>query len=130
MENDDLILPTMTPYARHVLFCTGRYCDPDGKAEALYRALPRLLGELGRYDNPRRVKRGTCPCLGVCYGGPLAVVYPEGIWYCIPDEAALKRIVEEHLRGGRPVEALIFHRLATPNSATSAPQGKNQNDHS
>ncbi|MFC1465516.1 MAG: ferredoxin [Candidatus Brachytrichaceae bacterium NZ_4S206] len=114
MGNDELNLPTMALYARHVLFCIGRYCDPEGKAEALYRALPNLLGELGRYDNPQRVKRGTCPCLGVCYGGPIAVVYPEGIWYHVPDEAALRRIVEKHLRGGRPVEELIFHHLSEP----------------
>jgi (2Fe-2S) ferredoxin len=111
MEDKTLNLPTMMPYSRHLLFCTGRYCDPEGKAEALCRALPRLLGKLGRYDNPQRVKRGTCPCLGVCYGGPIAVVYPDGIWYHVPDEAALKRIVEEHLRGGIPVDELIFHRL-------------------
>ena len=106
--------PEMAPYARHVFFCTGEYCDPERKATRLYHLFGRYLGELGQYDNPERVKRGECPCLGVCYGGPLMVVYPEGIWYHHVDEAAMRRIVDEHLREGRVVEDLVFHRLEQP----------------
>jgi (2Fe-2S) ferredoxin len=39
------------------------------------------------------------------------VVYPEGVWYHHVDDQALRRIVEEHLEGGQPVEEYIFHRL-------------------
>jgi (2Fe-2S) ferredoxin len=45
-------------------------------------------------------------CFGVCDKGPLAVVYPEGVWYGGLDEDAIERIAEEHLEGGVPVEAL------------------------
>ena len=103
--------PQMAPYARHIFLCTGQYCDPDGNAQRLYEQLPGLLGDLGRYDNPERVKRGTTPCLGVCSGGPILAVYPDGVWYHHVDEARLARIVEQHLRGGEPVEAWIFHAL-------------------
>lgn len=103
--------PEMSPYARHVLICVGQYCDPAGKAERLYRQLARMLGELGQYDNPERVKRGVTPCLGVCYGGPLLVVYPDGVWYHDLDEAKLQRIVDEHLRDGNVVDEYVFHRL-------------------
>jgi len=106
--------PKQAPYARHLFICTGPYCDPEGNGTMLYRTLARKLGELGRYDNPIRVKRGTTPCLGVCYDGPLLVVYPDGIWYHHVDEAVLDRIIDEHLRNNRPVEEYIFHRLDVP----------------
>ena len=104
--------PPMSPYARHVFICTGPYCTDETTARRIYRLLSQKLGDLGDYANPVRVKRGVTSCLGVCIGGPLLAVYPEGIWYHHVDEAALDRIIEEHLRHNRPVEELIFHRLA------------------
>jgi (2Fe-2S) ferredoxin len=104
--------PQMAPYARHVLLCTGQFCDSQGKAGRLYEQLPNLLGELGNYDNPQRVKRGTSPCLGVCGGGPILVVYPDGIWYHHVDMARLARIVEQHLIGGEPVQEWVFHQMS------------------
>ena len=112
MEEISVDLPEMAPYTRHVFICSGPFCDPDGKANRLYAQLARKLGDLGEYDNPLRVKRGTSPCLGVCHNGPVLVVYPEGIWYCQVDESLLDRIVEEHLRNGKPVEEAIYHRLS------------------
>jgi (2Fe-2S) ferredoxin len=107
--NDDM--PQTTAYARHIFICTGRYCDPTGKARQLYRQLAVLLGDLGIYNNPHRVKRGETPCLGVCIGGPIVVIYPDGVWYHHVDEALLKRIVDEHLRQNKPVNEQIFYRL-------------------
>lgn len=118
--------PSQAPYARHIFLCVGPYCDPGQQALKLYHSLARKLGELGRYDNPVRVKRGTTPCLGVCYNGPLLVVYPDGIWYHHVDEALLDRIIHEHLLAGRPVEEYIFHRLQhnrQPDSAASCHAG-------
>lgn len=103
--------PSQAPYARHVFFCIGQYCDPTGQAYQLYQSLARKLGDLARYDNPIRVKRGITPCLGVCYNGPLLVVYPDGIWYHHLDEGVLDRIIEEHFIKNCPVEEYIFHRL-------------------
>ncbi len=109
--------PSMTPYERHIMMCIGEYCDPTGQAEILYRQLPRLLGDLGKYNNPCRTKRGRSPCLGVCVGGPLLVVYPDGIWYHHVTAEVLQRIVQEHLRENKPVREYIFHSLG-PRYAT------------
>lgn len=115
--------PQMACYGRHVLLCTGPYCDPAGRAKQLYARLARKLGKLGHYDNPVRVKRGITPCLGVCCGGPLLVVYPDGVWYHHVDETLLDRIVDEHLGNGRPVEEAIFHRLQAQKTVPAVTTG-------
>jgi (2Fe-2S) ferredoxin len=101
----------MESYSRHVLVCVGGYCSPDHKGSELYRLLPLLLQREGLLFGPTRVKRGETPCLGVCEGGPIVVVYPDGVWYHGVTPALLERIVVEHLRDGRVVEEAVFHRL-------------------
>ena len=100
----------MEPYARHVLVCVGSFCSPERRGRALYAELARLLHREGLLFGPQRVKRGETPCLGVCAGGPIVVVYPEGVWYAGVTPRLLERIVVEHLRDGRVVEEAVFHR--------------------
>ena len=104
----------MDPYARHVLVCTGGFCSPERRGAGLYALLARLLQREGLLFGERRVKRGETPCLGVCAGGPIVVVYPEGVWYANVGPELLERIVVEHLRDGRVVEDAVFHRLHEP----------------
>lgn len=101
----------MDPYAKHVLVCTGSFCSPERGGRALYSRLAELLEREGLLFGPTRVKRGETPCLGVCEGGPIVVVYPEGIWYRGVTAELLERIVVEHLRDGHVVEEAVFHRL-------------------
>ncbi|HEX5437820.1 MAG TPA: (2Fe-2S) ferredoxin domain-containing protein [Gemmatimonadaceae bacterium] len=103
--------PFMESYSRHVLVCTGGFCSPSHGGRALYEMLPTLLDRAGLLYGPHRVKRGETPCLGVCTGGPIVVVYPEGVWYAGVTPHLLERIVTEHLVGGRVVEEAVFHRL-------------------
>ena len=105
------MLAEMEPYARHVLVCVGSFCTPNRAGRMLYAELARLLQREDLLFGPRRVKRGETPCLGVCAGGPVVVVYPEGIWYAGVTPALLERIVVEHLKHGNVVEEAVFHRL-------------------
>ncbi|GBU21946.1 hypothetical protein R80B4_01848 [Fibrobacteres bacterium R8-0-B4] len=43
-------------------------------------------------------------CFSVCDKGPVAVVYPEGVWYGNLTEDAVEEICEQHFEGGKPVE--------------------------
>jgi (2Fe-2S) ferredoxin len=99
----------MRTHSRHVLMCTGPRCTEGGvAAEAMFA----LLGEKIDACTQLRVKRTRTHCMVVCKNrGPFLVVYPEGVWYRCEDEAALERIVSEHLIGGREVSELIFHRI-------------------
>ena len=101
----------MDRYSRHALVCTGGFCSLDRGGRALYSQLAKLLEREDLLFGPARIKRSEAPCLGVCAGGPIVAVYPEGVWYAGVTPALLERIVVEHLRDGQVVESAVFHRL-------------------
>lgn len=103
--------PTMRPYGRHLLLCAGETCTSAEAGARLAARAIELLGDRRDLHNPEHVKCSTIACLDACSDGPIAVVYPDGIWYYHVDEALLERIVSEHLIGGQPVAEAIFHRL-------------------
>ena len=105
--------PEMERYSRHVLVCTGGFCSVERRGRAIYSQLAFLLQREDLLFGPTRVKRSEAPCLGVCGGGPIVAVYPEGVWYAGVTPELLERIVMEHLKGGRVVEEAVFHRLET-----------------
>lgn len=101
----------MERYSRHVLVCTGGFCNNQSQGRAIYSRLASLLQREGLLFGPTRVKRSEAPCLGVCAGGPIVAVYPEGVWYAGVTAELLERIVMEHLKHGRVIEEAVFHRL-------------------
>lgn len=100
--------PVMAPYKRHVLVCTGTKCAPAVSSE-LYRYLKERLRQTGLHEGENRVLRSQCHCLGVCEKGPIAVVYPEGVWYHSLNKEKVETIIESHFFNGRPVSEYIFY---------------------
>jgi (2Fe-2S) ferredoxin len=98
----------MSHFNRHLFICcnerpAGEVCCERHGASALFQFAKEEAKRLAAGPDVRVNKAG---CLGRCEEGPVAVVYPEGVWYTFVDREDIAEIVAEHLIAGRVVERL------------------------
>ncbi len=98
-------------YERHIFFClnqrsNGEACCAEHRAQQAFDHCKGRVKELG-LAGPGKVRVNKAGCLDRCAAGPVAVVYPEGVWYSYVDEQDIEEIVTSHLRDGVVVERLL-----------------------
>ncbi len=99
-------------YQRHIFFClnqrdNGEYCCAQHGAQQAYEHCKRRVKEEG-LAGEGKVRVNKAGCMNRCAGAPVAVVYPEGVWYTYVDQTDIDEIVESHLKRGVVVERLLL----------------------
>ncbi|MEA3639610.1 MAG: (2Fe-2S) ferredoxin domain-containing protein [Lamprobacter sp.] len=105
----------MSYYKHHLFMCIneradGSQCCAQCNAQESRDFLKKRSKQLG-IAGPGGVRINTAGCLDRCEEGPVAVLYPEGVWYTYVDKEDLEEILQSHLMKGKPVERL---RLPDP----------------
>ena len=107
----DVDSPPASYYQRHIFFCLNE--RPNGaEACANHRAQEafdrcKLQVKAAGLSGPGQVRVNKAGCLDRCAAGPVAVVYPEAVWYSYVDAQDIDEIVESHLKNGQVVERLL-----------------------
>ncbi|WP_408596964.1 (2Fe-2S) ferredoxin domain-containing protein [Limnohabitans sp.] len=110
-SDNTLIAPGPSYYERHIFFCTNQRASGEDScaqhhAQAGFDHCKALVKAAG-LNGPGKVRVNKAGCLDRCAAGPVAVVYPEAVWYTYVDLHDIDEIVESHLKNGKPVLRLM-----------------------
>ena len=98
-------------YQRHIFFCLNQRdgenaCLQHNAQEAFDHCKKRVKAE--KLAGKGGVRVNKAGCLDRCAGGPVAVVYPDAVWYTFVDNSDIDEIVERHLKNGEVVDRLVL----------------------
>ena len=102
----------MSYFSRHIFFCLNQRekgeqsCGLHGAQAGFDRCKSRV--KAAGLSGAGQVRVNKAGCLDRCAGGPVAVIYPEGVWYTFVDRDDIDEIVESHLKNGKVVERLVL----------------------
>jgi (2Fe-2S) ferredoxin len=102
----------MSYYQRHIFFCLNERangeacCAQHGPQQAFDHCKSRI--KAAQAAGPGGVRVNKAGCLDRCAGAPVAVVYPEAVWYTFVDQSDIDEIVDRHLLKGEVVERLLL----------------------
>ena len=102
----------MTYFKRHIFFCLNQR-DKNEDSCANHHAQAgfdhcKSRAKAEKLNGPGGVRVNKAGCMDRCAGGPVAVVYPEAVWYTFVDNDDIDEIVDSHLKNGRVVERLVL----------------------
>ena len=102
----------MSYFKHHVFFCCNQRAEGEGccnnlGATAAQTYAKDRIGQLG-LKGKGNIRINKAGCLDRCAGAPVAVVYPEAVWYTFVDQADIDEIVQSHLQNGQVVERLLL----------------------
>ena len=100
----------MSYFARHIFFCLNQRAPGEAscanhEAQAAFDHCKSRVKAAG-LAGPGAVRVNKSGCLDRCAGGPVALVYPEAVWYTYVDLLDIDEIVDQHLAQGKVVERL------------------------
>jgi len=90
-----------------VLVCAGTGCVANGSLKVIekFRELGANVSALTDYDKMTIVPTG---CHGFCEQGVLVIIPDKHVTYVKVKESDVEEIFESHIKGGQPVERLLY----------------------
>ncbi len=96
----------------HIFVCTS--CRINGVQKGFCFSknsvdiVQKFMEEVNDRDLSSDVMITNTGCFGICDKGPIAVVYPEGVWYGNLTDEDIETIMEQHIEGGSTVKELMI----------------------
>ena len=88
----------------HIFVCTSNRTNGVQKGfchqKESVKIIEKIMEEIEDRDLSSECMVTNTGCFGICSRGPIAVVYPEGVWYGNLTPDAIEEIMDSHIEGG------------------------------